>query len=122
MKKIISTIFASVVAALIVWGIQSMAVADLDTRKSANNNIYPTATLTISGINSDVEIYQSKNGIPYRGGDISSTSSEQIIYLPKGQLLEVELTGTSSDLKIDKSIADQVSVNNSGTSSDVTVF
>ncbi len=120
MKHITSGVVISVIGGLILWGIQSMSGSE--SKVSATRSNYQSVTLTISATNSDIEIHEGDSDIPYQGGVISSTGSDQIIYLPKGQPLIVNLLGTNSDLKISKSIADQISVNNSGTNSDVISF
>ena len=118
MGQITKGVIVTVLGGLILWGIQS--VADLKNPKVFNErDKYQSVTLAISATNSDIEIHESSGDIPYAGGIISSTNSDQIIYLPKGQPLKVDLLGVNSDLKISKSIADQVSVNNSGTKCDV---
>ncbi len=92
---------------------------------SANDSkdIHQTATLNVSAIYADITIYESKNKIPFKSRTMSGIVSDQIIYLPKGQLLLINLTGTSSNIKISKSIAEQITINNNNTiSSDIEHF
>ena len=65
---------------------------------------------------------QGDPDLPYAGGVISSTALEQVIFLPKGQALAISLSGTGAELVIARSIAQQVTVNNSGVGADVSVF
>lgn len=120
MKNIIPGIVVTVIGGLILWGIQSFFTSNDNFPITSAS--HQNAVLTISATNSGVEIHESKSQIPYNGGIIAATNSDQIVFLPKGQLLTVNLTGTNSDLKIAKSIADQVLVNNTGTNSDVILF
>lgn len=80
------------------------------------------AELNISGMKANIEIRESKNGIPYTGGSVSSMNAKQIIYLPIGQVLTVKLSGMGANLKISKVVADQVQVSNTGMNSNVSVF
>lgn len=80
------------------------------------------ATLLISASGADITIKESKSGTLYPGGKVSSAGVDQIIYLPKGQSLSINLTGAGTDLNISSHIADQIAVNNSGAGSNVAVF
>lgn len=78
--------------------------------------------LIISAVGSDIVIRKGKTSFPYLGGEISAINTEQTIYLPKGQLLQVKLTGTGANLSIERSIAEQVNVINSGTGANIDIF
>ena len=99
---------------------------DVQTPKNILKNTSPSinsrSKLIISATGANVKIKESKNGVLYPGGEISSTGINQIIYIPKGQPLTIDLTGTGVDLKISNNIADQIAVNNSGTGANVSVF
>ncbi|NHO64605.1 hypothetical protein G8770_03475 [Aestuariicella hydrocarbonica] len=81
-----------------------------------------TATLAISSVGANVTIKESTNGIPYAGGVISSTGVKQTVFVPVGQQLVVNLTGTGVDLEISRHVAEQITVNNTGTGSNVSIF
>lgn len=81
-----------------------------------------TAHLIISATGTEVTIMQGDPDLPYAGGVISSTALEQVIFLPKGQALAISLSGTGAELVIARSIAQQVTVNNSDVGADVSVF
>ncbi len=81
-----------------------------------------TVRLVISATGADIQILEGDPNFPYQGGVVSSTSAEQTIYLPRGQRLSVDLSGTGAKLAIDRSVARQVSVNNSGVGADVSMF
>ena len=81
-----------------------------------------SAKLTISAVGSNVTIKESLSNTPYSGGHITSTGSSQTIYVPKGQLIYVNLSGTGTQLNLANSIAGQVQVNNTGTGANVSVF
>lgn len=87
-----------------------------------NSNFSVNTRLIISGVGVEVTINEGESGIPYSGGVISSIGSVQVVYLPKGQLLSVNLTGTGAHLAISRSIAEQVQVDNSGVGADVSFF
>ena len=88
----------------------------------SENPSFKSANLVISATGASVSIKKSESGIPYSGGSITSTGSVQIIYLPKGQVLHVTISGTGAQLSVESSIAEQVQVKDTGTGSNVSVL
>lgn len=99
------------------------------TAKQETQNAQATSTindgaayLIISGTGAEVTIMQGDPDVPYPGGLIPSTGVEQVIFFPKSQALAVSLSGTGAELLIARSIAQQVTVDNSGVGADVSIF
>lgn len=87
-----------------------------------NTGAYNRAYLKVSAMNANIEIRESTSGNPYSGGTISSMNTDHIIYIPKGQLLSITLSGVNTDLEISDSIADQVETNDSGMNNNISVL
>jgi len=93
-----------------------------DEQKTSVINDDSTAHLIISATGSEITIKEGDPDFPYSGGVISSVAVKQVVFLPKGQLLVVSLSGTGAELAIARSISKQVTVNNSGVGAEVSVF
>lgn len=77
------------------------------------------ALLVISGTGADVTIKKSSGTIPYQGSVISATGSNQVIYLPKGQLLTIKVTGTGVDISVASELLEQINIQDSGVGTDI---
>jgi hypothetical protein len=86
-------------------------------KKIYSSKKYKKVYLIISGNASLVTIKKSLSSLPYSGGTISSDGNRQTIFLPKNQPLSIKLSGNGVRLEIEKSIAGQINVNNSGNGS-----
>ena len=93
-----------------------------DEQKTSVINDDSAAHLIISATGSEITIKEGDPDFPYPGGVISSVAVEQVVFLPKGQLLVVSLSGTGAELAIARSISKQLTINNSGVGAEVSVF
>lgn len=67
---------------------------------SAQPNSFSPAILVVSGSGVNLKIREGVSSSPYLGGEISSSGAEQVIYLPVGQALLLQVSGSGADIAI----------------------
>ncbi|WP_322002751.1 hypothetical protein [Marinobacter alexandrii] len=83
-----------------------------------SSNFSP-ATLVVSGAGVSLRVREGVSSSPYSGGEISSSGAKQVVYLPAGQPLLIEVSGSGADIGIQPSVAPYVSINSSGAHTEV---
>lgn len=100
------------------WVIYGYGLPFSPTAKAQHSNFSP-ATLIVSGSGVNLKILEGVSSSPYTGGEISSSGAEQVVYLPVGQPLLLQVTGSGADIAIQPAIAPFVSISSSGSGTDV---
>ncbi|RUM91964.1 MAG: hypothetical protein DSZ27_04805 [Thiomicrospira sp.] len=78
---------------------------------------YSSATILILGSGTKLTIKKGSKSIPLSGGTLSSSGTEQTLYLPLGQRLNLNIFGSGADIGIEKEVMQFITVtsNASGT-------
>lgn len=77
--------------------------------------LLPDAVLSVSGTGAMVKIRKSQDGRRYGGGNVTATGATSVVYLPLGQSLRVEITGTGSVVAVESELMPYIQVNNVAT-------
>lgn len=116
--------FVGLVVAVLAWqwpviGTTSSVVPQETPYSSPFNTIkemvLPKAVLSVSGTGAKVEIRNGKNGVRYPGGEVSSTGSSSVVYLPLGQPLRLNVSGTGAKVAVASALMPYIEVNNVAT-------
>ena len=86
---------------------------------ASSSGYFKKAYLSISGTGVSIKIKKANSGTPYDGGNISGVAGSKIIYLPKGQKLSVDVTGTGVSITVESEIIEFVNISDSGTGTNI---
>jgi hypothetical protein len=116
--------FVGVIVAVLAWqwpvvGATSSTTPQETSYSSPLNTIkeiaLPRAVLSVSGTGTKVEIRNGESGVRYSGGEISSTGSSSVVYLPLRQPLTLNISGTGATIAIASALMPYIEVNNVAT-------
>ena len=82
----------------------------------------PIPVLRVSGINADVEIHKGPAGAEFRGGEIGTTNTDSVVYLPFGQRIKLEVSGTNADVRVNAELMPYVQVINTAAGANIEEF
>ena len=105
---------AGVIVAILAWQYPQDTSNLTPTNQTINAPIYTQSELVISGIDSSVRIEEATTQVAYEGGEISGIKTSNTIYLPKGQVLSIKVTGIRTQLEIEKNLIEFVKISGSG--------
>ncbi len=75
----------------------------------------PDAELSVSGTGAEVEIKKNNERIRYEGGAVTTTNGNLVVYLPIGQMLKVNLSGTNARVIVASELMPYIKANNTAT-------
>lgn len=120
MRKIeISIALAGIGVALAAWLFPISASQQSSPTGSSGAS---PATLLISGTGANVKVRKGPNGTTYVSSEISSAGSDSVIYLPLGQALKLEVSGTGAEVLIEAALMPQIQVISTATGASVSAF
>lgn len=100
-------------------GVRRNVLSGFDQLKEA---ALPTAVLSVTATGARVELRLGDDGRRYAGGYISETGGESVVYLPVGQRLNVEISGTGSIVAVQSELMPYLQMRNTGTGNKVIEF
>lgn len=81
-----------------------------------------TPVLQVSGTGSTVRIRKGSSDSTFVSSEISSPGADSVVYLPLGQALKLEVSGTGAEVLIEAELMPQVQVINTATGASVIAF
>jgi len=106
-----------IVAIVTIAGYFISSYTSHDGSKVQGGINYSPATIFILGSGTKLTIKKGSKSTPLNGGAFSSSGTEQTLYLPLGQKLNLNIFGSGSDIGIEKEVMQFITVtsNASGT-------
>lgn len=77
--------------------------------------LMPAKTLYVTGAGVRVEVLKGESGAEFRGGEVSEAGGESKIYVPLGQRLSLDISGTGALVVVESELMPYIQVSNHGT-------